>query len=277
MYTYSFMQWIAFFAIYCFFGWIFESIYVSIEYRKLTNRGFLYGPAIPIYGFGAVTILFFTAPFKDNVWLTFISGMLAATVLEYVTGYLMEKIFGVRYWDYTYEPFNLNGYICLGCSLMWGMFSVLVTNYVHNPVDRFVKSFDSVTLWLFDVCFLLFFMIDLYASAKAAFDLKKLFADYVENNEFVHKMQKRLDVIIAFANDDYNNWQNMVAEKRKEYETEIDKIKNNINEFKKKFYNKSEKKNRRVMYIIKRNPGITSKNHIFEIENLKKFYVKKEK
>ena len=175
MYNYTFGEWLAFFAIYCFFGWIFESIYVSIEYRKPVNRGFLYGPVIPIYGFGAVTIVFFTAPFKANVFLTFLSGMLAATALEYFTGYVMEKIFGVRYWDYTYEPLNLNGYICLGCSLMWGMFSVVVTNYIHGPVDRFVKNLNATELWLFDVIFLVFFCMDVYASARAAVDLKKMF------------------------------------------------------------------------------------------------------
>ena len=90
-------------------------------------------------------------------------------------------------------------------------------------------------------------------------------------------MQKRLDVIIAFANDDYANWQNMVAEKQKEFESEIDKIKNGIKEFTDKFYNKNTKENRRVMNIMKRNPGITSQNHNYEIEKLKKYYTKKEK
>ncbi len=275
MYNYSLSQWLAFFAIYCFFGWVFESIYVSIEYRKPVNRGFLYGPVIPIYGFGAVTIVFFTAPFKDNSFLTFLSGMLAATALEYVTGYVMEKMFGVRYWDYTYEPLNLNGYICLGCSLMWGMFSVLVTNYIHGPVDSFVKNLNATELWLFDVIFVVFFGIDLYASTRAAFDLKKMFKEYVETNENVIRMQRRLDVLLAFAEDDYNNFQSMMEEKKKEHEEERKRIRARLEEFRNKYYNSKEKSNKRVMYAMRRNPGMSSKDNRFEIDSLKKIFMKK--
>lgn len=275
MYNYSAHEWLAFFAIYCFFGWIFESIYVSIEYRKPVNRGFLYGPAIPIYGFGSVVILFFTAPFKTNVLLTFISGMLAATLLEYVTGYVMEKMFGVRYWDYTYEPLNLNGYICLGCSLMWGMFSIIVTNYIHKPVDKFVKGFNSTELWLFDLIFLVFFCMDVYASARAAFDLKKMFKDYVENNETVIRMQKRLDVLLAFAEDDYNHFQSMMEEKKKEHEEEKNRLKAKLEEFRNKYYDNKEKANKRVMYAMRRNPGMSSRNNRFELDSLKNIFMKK--
>ena len=120
MYHYDFFEWLAFFAVYCFIGWAFESVYVSIEHGKWVNRGFLNGPFLPIYGFGAIIMLFSALPVRNSVPLTFLFGMIGATLLEYVTGYLMEKIFQVKLWDYSYEPLNLNGYICLGCSLMWG-------------------------------------------------------------------------------------------------------------------------------------------------------------
>jgi len=72
---------------------------------------------LPIYGTGAVIILLATIPVRDSLWLVFLLGMLAATALEYVTGAAMEALFKVRYWDYSKQPFNLNGYICLTSSL----------------------------------------------------------------------------------------------------------------------------------------------------------------
>ncbi|MBQ8923506.1 MAG: putative ABC transporter permease [Lachnospiraceae bacterium] len=275
MYNYSMTDWIAFFAVYCFIGWLFESIYVSIEYRKPVDRGFLYGPVLPIYGFGAIIILFVSLPFQKSLLLTFLSGMTGATVLEYLTGYAMEKMFGVRYWDYTYEPLNLNGYICLGCSLMWGMFSIVITEYLHKNVVRFINSFDDNVLIILDISFLVFLAVDTYASAKAAFDLKKMFKEYVETNENVIRMQKRLDVLLAFAEDDYNHFQSMVEEKKKEHEEEKDRIKSKLEEFRNKYYDNREKANKRVMYAMRRNPGMSSRNNRFELDSLKNIFMKK--
>ena len=92
---------------------------------RWVNRGFLNGPFLPIYGFGAVTILISTMSVRDSVPLIFLLGMLGATVLEYVTGACMERMFHVRYWDYSNQKLNLNGHICLTSSLAWGIFSVL--------------------------------------------------------------------------------------------------------------------------------------------------------
>src|SRR5574344_2410179 len=126
MFSYNIIQWFFFFYFYCFLGWIWESSYVSVCDKKLTNRGFLNGPLLPIYGSGACIILMATLPVKGSIVLIFIFGMTAATVLEYITGSVMESIFKIRYWDYSNEKFNLNGHICLLCSFAWGVFSVLL-------------------------------------------------------------------------------------------------------------------------------------------------------
>lgn len=118
MTQYSFLQIIIFFFAYCFLGWIWETSYVSIREHKFVNRGFLHGPLIPIYGFGAMAILFATLPVKDNLWLVFICGMLGASALELVTGCTMKAVFHVRYWDYTNIPTNIKGYISLPTSIV---------------------------------------------------------------------------------------------------------------------------------------------------------------
>ncbi len=141
MYTSS--QWAMFFYIYCFVGWVWESAYVSVLSRKPVNRGFLKGPFLPIYGSGAVCILIVTIPFQDNLLLMCIVGMFSATVLEYVTGAVMERLFRVRYWDYSDKLLNINGYICLASVLCWGAMTWLLVEVVHPYVARAVLSVEE--------------------------------------------------------------------------------------------------------------------------------------
>ena len=93
---------------------------------------------LPIYGSGALVVLVSTIGARENMALTFLLGMTAATILEYVTGAVMERLFHVRYWDYSGQPFNLHGYISLASSLCWGCFSVLLVRVIHVPIESVV-------------------------------------------------------------------------------------------------------------------------------------------
>ena len=135
MYTYTWYQWLAFFYVYCFLGWIFESTYVSLKQKRLVNRGFLRLPMLPLYGSGAVMMLWVSLPVRDSLPLVYISGFIAATALEYVTGAVMERLFKVRYWDYSSQPFQLHGYICLSSSIAWGFLTILMTDVIHDPYE----------------------------------------------------------------------------------------------------------------------------------------------
>ena len=101
MYIYHANQWLFIFFVYCFIGWCFESTVVSVSKRKLVNRGFMHGPYLPLYGSGAIVVLFAALPVQNSKILVFIVGALAATILEYITGVCMEALFKVRYWDYS--------------------------------------------------------------------------------------------------------------------------------------------------------------------------------
>ena len=99
-------SWLLVFYLYCMLGWCFESTVVSVGQRRLVNRGFLRGPMLPIYGFGAVILLHVSLPLKQHpVWL-YLASMIAATVFEYIVGVVMEKIFKVKYWDYSKQRFS---------------------------------------------------------------------------------------------------------------------------------------------------------------------------
>ena len=138
--TYTTVDWLMFFYIYCFLGWCFESTYVSIQHKKWINRGFMRGPFLPLYGSGAVIMLFVTIPVRDNVFLTFLFGAVGATILEYFTGAAMEALFKVRYWDYSNNRFNLNGHICLGTTIAWGFLTLAMVHILQTPVEAVVNA-----------------------------------------------------------------------------------------------------------------------------------------
>ena len=171
MYTYTWYQWLAFFYVYCFLGWIFESTYVSLKQKRLVNRGFLRLPMLPLYGSGAVMMLWVSLPVRDSLPLVYISGFIAATALEYVTGAVMERLFKVRYWDYSSQPFQLHGYICLSSSIAWGFLTILMTDVIHEPIARTVLAVPPVILLICDFVISVLFTADAYESIKAALAL----------------------------------------------------------------------------------------------------------
>ena len=202
MYLYSLSQWLLFFFFYCFCGWVWESCYVSAKRRQWVNRGFLHGPMLPIYGTGAIIILLATIPVRENPALVFLLGMLAATALEYVTGAAMEALFKVRYWDYSGKPFNLNGHICLTCSLAWGAFSVLLVKVLHPPFENLVLRLPAFLTDALACALTVYFTADTVRSFQAAMDLREVLTRLTEENEDLRRLAKRAEVISAFAEED---------------------------------------------------------------------------
>ena len=200
MASYSIVQWLFFFYLCCFFGWCFESTYVSVKSRKLVNRGFMRGPFLPLYGSGAIMMLVVSAPFQDNLLLTYIAGVIGATALEYVTGVMMEALFKVRYWDYSDQPFNYKGHICLSSSVAWGFLTILMTRVIHKPIEQFVLAIPMRTLACVTGIMTVYIVADFTLSFKAAMELRDILVRLQKVKEEVERLQRRLDVIIAFNN-----------------------------------------------------------------------------
>lgn len=113
------------FLIYSIFGWVVESIYISICNKKLTNRGYVKGPICPIYGFGGTLAHLLLQNFAGNYVAIFIVGSAFATTLEYMTAMAMIRIFGCVWWDYSNKPFNYKGVLCLESSVAWGLYACM--------------------------------------------------------------------------------------------------------------------------------------------------------
>lgn len=126
------------FLTYSMMGWLVESIYMSFCNHKITNRGFAKGPFCPIYGFGALTVLFVLRPYSDNSILLFFLGSFLATTLEFLTALVMKCIFGEIWWDYHEKPFNYRGIICLESSIAWGFYTLFLFMFLQNIVAAFV-------------------------------------------------------------------------------------------------------------------------------------------
>lgn len=180
MFHYTVSQWIFIFFWYCFLGWIWECCYVSVvegiknKKWKWINRGFLNGPMLPIYGFAAISILIGTMNVRDSIPLVFIMGALAATIMELVTGSVMERLFHVKYWDYSNMPLNYKGYICFFVSLFWGVLSVILVDVIHVPIENVLLQCPIIAIEIIAFLLMGIFAYDFHDSLNAALDVKEL-------------------------------------------------------------------------------------------------------
>lgn len=136
--TATYSQLVLYFAVYSFIGWFCESVWCLVADKKWVNRGFLTGPFCPIYGFGAILILAVSLPLRGYPILVYLYATVAASLVEYFTGWLLETLFQMRWWDYSQRRFNIKGRVCLGNSLLFGVMGLTVTYLIHPLVNRAV-------------------------------------------------------------------------------------------------------------------------------------------
>ena len=202
MFGYNGVQWLFLFYCYCFAGWCFESVFVSLKSHKWVNSGFMRGPFLPLYGSGAIMMLVVSMPYADNIPLTYVAGVFGATALEYVTGVAMVALFKMRYWDYSNRFLNFQGHICLRSSLTWGLFTVLMTRVIHRPIESMMYRIPGQVLYYATVVLTIYIVADFTLSFKAALDLRDIMVKIMKAREELERMQKRLDVLIAFNNEE---------------------------------------------------------------------------
>ena len=126
----SFYRLLWYFIIYAFVGWCLEVVFCSVNTGKFVNRGFLNGPVCPIYGFGGTLVTVVLAPI-GNFLVLYVVSVIVCSLLELVGGFLLKKLFHTSWWDYSDQPFNIGGYVCLKFSLLWGVACLLVVRFVH--------------------------------------------------------------------------------------------------------------------------------------------------
>lgn len=154
------------FFIYAFLGWCTEVSFAALTSGKFVNRGFLNGPVCPIYGCGVVIVLFFLEPLRENTLLLFLGSVVLTSVLEWLTGFVLERIFHQRWWDYSNEPFNLGGYICLRFSIAWGLACLLVVDVIHPTIHWLITLIPHTLGLVLLAVFSAAMVVDLAATVR---------------------------------------------------------------------------------------------------------------
>lgn len=127
------------FFIYAMVGWIWETSLAAVKRHKFVDTGFLIGPITPIYGFGVLGVIYLLEPWRNQLGLLFIFATILVSLLEYVTGFLLEKLFHTKWWNYEKVPLNIQGRVALPVSLFWGVCCVLIIRFVQPEVVQLVN------------------------------------------------------------------------------------------------------------------------------------------
>lgn len=192
----SFINLFFLFYIYSIIGWIIETIYVSIKQHKLANRGFLVGPYCPIYGLSSILMLVFLSKYKDDLLILFIIGMVIPSILEYITSYVLEKLFKVRWWDYSDKMFNIDGRVCLQNSFIFGILCILLILYINPFITYLIglipDNLEDIVMIIFMILFIVDAVFSLVTIFKVKTTIKKINGkkDYTE--EVSDKVRKSL-------------------------------------------------------------------------------------
>lgn len=280
MYNYEVWQWVLYFFIYCFIGWIWETAYVSLKSGHFENRGFMNGPFLPIYGSGAIIMLFVSLPVKNSVILVFIFGSIAATLLELFTGMAMESLFHVRYWDYSYRKIQYKGHICLVSSIAWGFFSCLLVYFIHKPIEGLVLSIDEGIGQLIAIIVTICATADFATSFKTALELKNMLITAEDIKKQIERLERRAEIVEVFiadsaekASEDLREHISDIIEKisgsKEEAKAELNRILAERNE-KVSAFKLRISENKSVSALLKRNPDAVSVKHFDTFSTYKK-------
>lgn len=188
-----------YFFIYAFLGWAVEVSYATLDTGKFINRGFLNGPVCPIYGAGCILIIWALKPIQDNLLYLFIGSVFLASLLEFITGALLEKIFHTKWWDYSNEPFNLKGYISLKFSIAWGIICVFVIKLIHPLIVAAVHILPNAIGNMLLLSFIIIILIDLSFTIRTILKMQLIFA---ETEEIVKRIRLVSDSVGGKISDE---------------------------------------------------------------------------
>ncbi len=191
--SYNVYQLLWIFFVYSFIGWCGEAAMAAVHRHKFVNRGFVSGPICPVYGAGAAAVAVFLPELKDQLFFLFLGGMIVTTFVEYLTGRILELIFHRKWWDYSDQRFNLDGYVCLKNSVVWGICSVLMICFFDPLLCRLLvlipRLAGDILLWILGVLL----VIDAVGSGVAVLGLKKKQSRITQITEELHKTSKLLE------------------------------------------------------------------------------------
>lgn len=224
------------FIIYSFIGWSIEVVGKLIEKHKFINRGFLVGPICPIYGWGCIAIILLLSKYKSSPIVLFLMAIIICSILEYFTSYFMEKLFHVRWWDYTRRKYNINGRICAETMIPFGLLGCLVV-YIVNPIFAgLLNKIPVNTLNILAIIIFTLYIIDNVVSLSVMFGFKGTLKTVEKDG--TEEITKKVREVLLKRNFLYkrlvNAFPNITSKKERlellqsKISTEIEKLKNKM-------------------------------------------------
>jgi len=185
--NYTLYQLFLYFFTYSFLGWCMEVVYATYRTGKFINRGFLNGPVCPIYGTGIVIVLLVLTPVKDNPLILFFCSIILTTLLELVTGFVLERFFNTKWWDYSVQKYNFKGYICVKFSFIWGIACLIVIDILHVGINDLLMmipvKLGTILIYIFG--FIIF--TDLIITILQMANIKRISKEVNELSVLAHK------------------------------------------------------------------------------------------
>lgn len=181
------------FILFSFVGWVWESIHAIFKIKSWERRGFLYGPICPIYGITFIIILILHENVvlwnnKDihSIFVVFIISFISIAIIEYVTSYILEKIFNAVWWDYSDLPLNINGRICLPVSLFFGLAGIIIYYIIVPFANACFLNFDPIVIEILALSLMFIFSMDISITVSVLSDFEKYIVGFDE--KFNNKM-----------------------------------------------------------------------------------------
>lgn len=196
-------MWFLYFIIYSFLGWICEVIYCSIPAKRFINRGFLKGPICPVYGFGAMFVIYIITSLniKSPILIFIFSGIIAS-IIEFIADLMLEYVFHTRLWDYSNRKFNIKGRVCLLNSTLFSILSLVLMSFIHPIIMSYIKMLSNRAIIITVLICMLLLIIDISRTVSEVINLNttlknmNLFKEF--KKEFSKKEVKFIRLINAF-------------------------------------------------------------------------------
>ena len=219
----SFYEVLWIFLIYGFIGWCTEVAYVGLSTGRFVNRGFLNGPICPIYGFGVLLVVVVLTPLKDNFFILFMGSLILTTVIEFLTGFILEKVFHNKWWDYSDQPFNICGYICLKFSIMWGLACTFVMEIVHPVIYKIIHIFPHIPGLIIMIVLLAVFVCDIVITVSTILKFNKRL-------RLMNEIAARMKVISDEIGENIYEGVTKAKEKGEEFQEKLEDVQENFQE-----------------------------------------------
>lgn len=191
--------------IYAFLGWVMEVAYAAVKTKTFVNRGFLNGPFCPIYGFGAIAVVHILTPLKEHRLLLFLGAVFIATLIELITGWVLEITLKKRWWDYSDRNFNFKGYICLEFSIIWGLICFFVFDAIQPMLETFVNILPIKVGWIVSGIIYLYLLADFIATVQSILKFNRRIEEADRIGKEIKEKSNKLGLKIASSTIEISN------------------------------------------------------------------------